>query len=175
MTFQAGDFKAVLKSQYHAALDMLTQAVDLCPDDLWISSEHPNAFWHVAYHALFVTHMYLQKDVESFRPWEHHRDTYQFLGQVPGNPQLSPKIGEPYSKAQISAYRMLCEREIDGAVERIDLAAQQSGFPWYTMSKLEHQLVNLRHLQHHTAQLADRLRRSAGRGVSWVGGKPSVS
>jgi hypothetical protein len=38
------------------------------------------------------------------------------------------------------------------------------------MSKLEHQLVNLRHIQHHTGQLADRLRQAADRGLRWVGG-----
>jgi hypothetical protein len=174
MNLQASNFRAVLKSQYHAALDMLRQAVILCPDDLWSGGEHPNAYWHVAYHALFITHMYLQKGFETFRPWEHHRDTYQFLGPVPGNPQLGPKIEDPFSQAQVLEYLVLCEAEIDGAVDRLDLAAQESGFPWYKMSKLEHQLVNLRHLQHHTAQLADRLRRSAGQGVGWVGGKPSA-
>jgi hypothetical protein len=37
------------------------------------------------------------------------------------------------------------------------------------MSKLEHQLLNIRHLQHHTAQLADRLRQHAGAGIDWIG------
>jgi hypothetical protein len=175
MTVKEDDLRSILKSQYHAAIEMLGKAVQLCPDDLWLSSEHPNAFWHVAYHTLFVTHMYLQSSVEAFRPWEQHRDTYQFLGPVPGNPQLDPKIGEPYSKAQILEYLQLCKAAIDGAVNGLDLAAKDSGFPWYKMSKLEHQLVNLRHLQHHTAQLADRLRRSAGLGVGWVGDKSSNS
>jgi hypothetical protein len=40
------------------------------------------------------------------------------------------------------------------------------------MSKLEHQFVNLRHPQHHTGQLADRLRQHADLGVRWVGGRP---
>jgi hypothetical protein len=38
------------------------------------------------------------------------------------------------------------------------------------MPKLEHQFVNLRHIQHHTGQLADRLRQAANRGVQWLGG-----
>lgn len=175
MTETNNELRAILKSQYHAAIDMLRQAIQRCPDDLWPSSEHPNAFWHVAYHALFVSHMYLQPTFEAFRPWEHHRETYQFLGPVPGNPELRPEIGEPYSKAQLLDYLQLCETEIDGAVANLDLAAPESGFPWYKMSKLEHQFVNLRHLQHHTAQLADRLRRTAGVGVEWVGGKPANS
>lgn len=175
MTEPNYDLRAVLKSQYHAAIEMLKQAIQLCPEELWLSSEHPNAFWHVAYHALFVTHMYLQSSYEAFRPWAHHRETYQFLGPIPGNPELRPIIGEPYSKAQIMEYLQVCNAEIDGAVDKLDLSAPESGFPWYRLSKLEHQLVNLRHLQHHTAQLADRLRRTAGVGVNWVGGKPANS
>jgi hypothetical protein len=37
------------------------------------------------------------------------------------------------------------------------------------VSKLEHQLVSIRHLQHHTAQLADRVRTRVGIGIDWVG------
>jgi len=43
----------------------------------------------------------------------------------------------------------------------LDLDSAESGFSWYQMSKLEHQLVNIRHIQHHGAQLADRLRSAA--------------
>jgi len=173
MTEPKNDLRTILKSQYHAALDMLKQSVELCPDELWLSSEHPNAFWHVAYHGVFVTYVYLHPDFEGFRPWPNHREGYQFMGPVPGNPQLRPKIEEPYSKSQILEFVRLSDGMVDGMVEKLDLEASESGFPWYKMSKLEHQMVNLRHLQHHIAQLADRLRRVAGIGVDWVGGGSS--
>ena len=173
MSESQNDLRAILKSQYHAAFGMLKQAVEQCPDGLWLSGEHPNAFWHVAYHAAFVTYLYLHPDFEGFHPWPNHREGYQFLGPVPGNPQLRPKIEEPYSKAQIMEFVQLCDGAVDGDLDKLDLGAPESGFPWYKMSKLEHQLVNIRHLQHHAAQLADRLRRVAGVGIDWVGGKSS--
>jgi hypothetical protein len=37
------------------------------------------------------------------------------------------------------------------------------------MGKLEHQFINIRHIQHHAAQLADRLRVAKNVGVAWVG------
>jgi hypothetical protein len=37
------------------------------------------------------------------------------------------------------------------------------------MSTLEHQIVNIRHIQHHAASLGSRLRRSAGIAINWVG------
>jgi hypothetical protein len=50
----------------------------------------------------------------------------------------------------------------------LDLDANESGFSWYRMSKLEHQFVNIRHIQHHAAQLIDRVRSAADVGIRWV-------
>ncbi len=165
--------REALKSQYRAATAMLAQAVEQCPDDLWTSDAHKNKFWHVAYHALFYMHLYLQPSEADFKPWEKHCEEYQYLGAVPGQPHRLAKIGEPYSKAEVMEYLGICVSMIDSAVDRIDLGSPESGFWWYKMSKLEHQLVNIRHIQHHTAQLADRLGAENGPGVAWVGGKPA--
>ena len=76
--------QAALKDQYHASLSMLKPAIEQCPVDLWTGGTI--AFWRVAYHTLFFTHLYLQPNVQSFRPWEHHRDEHQFLGPLPEPP-----------------------------------------------------------------------------------------
>jgi len=44
-----------------------------------------------------------------------------------------------------------------------------SGFYWLPFNKAELQFYNIRHTQHHTGQLADRLRTAANLGVDWVG------
>jgi len=165
------DIQGVLRSQYHAALAMLRQAIERCPEEAWDGGEHPCAVWQIAYHTLFFTHLYLQPEEKTFRAWEHHRQEYQFLGAVPWPPHDPPRIDPPYTKEQILDYWGVCDAMIDAGVDRLDLEAPTCGFSWYEMPKLEHQLVNIRHIQHHAAQLADRLRLSAGVGVDWVGGK----
>ena len=65
--------RAVLKSQYHASLAMLREAIERCPPEEWLSTNHKNAFWQVSYHALFFAHLYLQRDEAAFRLWEQHR------------------------------------------------------------------------------------------------------
>ncbi|HEY1922335.1 MAG TPA: DinB family protein [Tepidisphaeraceae bacterium] len=160
--------QAALKDQYHASLSMLKQAIEECPDDLWAGSQHPIAFWRVAYHTLFFTHLYLQPGVQSFRPWEHHRDEHQFLGPLPEPPHRQPKIGEPYTKQQIMDYWRICDGMVDATVDQLDLSSPESGFPWYQMPKLDHQIVNIRHIQHHTAILGSRLR-PVGVDVKWRG------
>ena len=164
----------ILKSQYHASLAMLRGAIERCPDEVWESTEHVNAFWQIAYHALFFTHLYLQVVPEAFVPWKHHRGNVQhedgIAGEVDPNSEL-PLIPETYSKEQVLAYWAFCDEMVDGAVDALDLGAQASGFYWYQVPKLEHQIINLRHLQHHAGQLIDRVRSAAGVGTPWVGAR----
>jgi len=157
------DVRSVLKSQYHAALAMLRDAIEQCPDAEWLSRDHKNAFWQVAYHVLFFAHLYLQQNETTFVLWSQHH------GDDDGT------RGEPYSKAQVLEYWSFVDHAVDGAVDLLDLESPESGFSWYTMSKLEHQLVNIRHVQHHSAQLADRLRSAADIGIKWVGSGSAVS
>ena len=154
--------------QYRASMAMLKEAVTKCPESLWLAPEYPNKFWHIAYHVLFYTHMYLQNSHDEFTPWVKHREDYQWLGPLPWPPHDLPKIGTPYSKEEILEYLGICSEEIDAKVPGVDFSAP-SGFPWLPFNKLELQLYSLRHLQHHTAQLIDRLRTAAQIGVAWVG------
>ncbi|MCY2928398.1 MAG: DinB family protein [Planctomycetota bacterium] len=156
------DVRSALKRQYHAALAMLKQPIERCPEELWTNPNYPTHFWNVAYHTLFYTHFYLQPHQAAFHRWEKHRDHYQDTS--------SPRIGEPYTRAEVLEYWALCDAAIDAGVDQLDLAANESGFPWYQMPKLDHQLVNIRHIQHHAAELADRLRSAAGIECDWVGG-----
>ena len=165
--------RALLKNQYHAALAMLREGIERCPDGLWEGGAHANAVWQLAYHTLYFTHMYLGPDLEAFRPWSEHQGDVQNPDGIAGPTEphgILPPIPEPYTREQVLAYWRWCEAWVDDAVDGLDLHAADCGVPWYRMSKLEHQLVNLRHVQHHAAQIADRLRSEADIGVRWVGG-----
>ena len=80
------DYSEIIISQYQAALEMLKQTIAKCPEPVWNSPDDKTKFWHIAYHALFYTHLYLQDSEQTFIPWSKHRKEYQFLGQVPGRP-----------------------------------------------------------------------------------------
>lgn len=166
--------RAALKSQYHAGLEMLRDAVERCPDTLWDDGSHTNRFWQVAYHALFFTHLYLQPGFEDFEPWRGHQRDVQHEDGIagPADPDSGlPLVPEPYAKRDVLEYCAFCDGLVDGGVDALDLGSSESGFDWYPIPKIEHQLVNLRHLQHHTAQLADRLRNEADLGTRWVGSR----
>jgi hypothetical protein len=164
------EVRSALKSQYHAALKTLREAIAKCPDTMWNDTAGPCVtFWRVAYHTLFYAHFYLQQDQESFTPWDRHRDEAQFMSNLPWENNRPPKPCEPYRREDLLEYWRLCDDMIDAGIDRLDLSAPQCGFPWYKMPTLEHQIVNIRHIQHHAAALSIRLRQSAGIEVGWVG------
>ncbi len=151
------DILHVVANQYRAPLTMLGKAIELCPDSLWFSTDYPNKFWHIAYHAVFYTHFYLHPSEADFVPWEKHRKDSSFLA----------KVHPPYTKNEVLEYHALCASEVEAKVAALDLAGP-SGFSWLPFNKLELQFYNIRHIQHHTGQLADRLRTEAGIGLGWV-------
>ena len=173
-TAEAHRLGPALVKQYRAGLAMLRDAVEKCPDDVWSSGEHANAFWQIAYHALYFTHLYLHPHLDEFVPWAGHQADVQHEDGIagPADPDSSlPLTPDPYTRKQVLEYCDSLYDRVDDLVAGIDLESAESGFYWYPIPKLEHQLVNLRHLQHHTAQLADRLRNQVGVGVGWVGSR----
>jgi hypothetical protein len=154
--------------QYRAGLEMLGQAVERCPDELWLSSEYPNRFWHIAYHSVFYVHFYVQPSEGEFKPWAKHKPKSNFLG--PWSKDEPFELPAPYSKQDVQEYRELSRIEVEKQIPVVCFEAG-SGFSWLPFNKLELQLYTIRHLQHHTGQLIDRLRNAAGYGVGWVGSR----
>jgi len=162
------DIKQVFQSQYLAALAMLEQAVVKCPPALWNAPENRNKFWHVAYHALFYVHLYLQDAEKDFRPWEGHRPEYQFMGPLPWPPHDLPRIGEPYTPQEVLAYLTFVRQQVRDRLPAIDLEAA-SGFDWQPFGKFELQVYNIRHLQQHAGELYERIGSKAGLDLDWIG------
>jgi hypothetical protein len=163
------DLKQIIQSQYLASLEMLKAAIQGCPEGLWDSPKHKNRFWHVAYHCLFYTHLYLQPSEEEFEAWDKHRDEYEFMGPIPWPPHHEPQIGDPYTKTEVLAYLEICQQQVKELIPEVNLASEESGFHWLPFNKLELQFYNIRHIQQHTGELCERLGTEAGLDVDWVG------
>lgn len=164
----------VLAAQYGAALAMLRAAVTHADHVTWRAFVGQFPFWHVSYHTLFFTDLYLSRDEASFRPQPFHREDYNRLGPVPWAPPSSVVVDEPYAQDLMAAYVDTCvakaRREVEAETEAT--LAGPSGFHWLQFTRLEAHLYNLRQVQHHTGQLAAALRRQGAAGVEWVGSKP---
>ena len=153
--------KEIIKSQYQASLEMLREAVIQCPDSLWNNPEDKNQFWQVVYHTLFYAHLYLQPSEQDFVPWAKNRKRYHRLEEE----------GEPYRKEEILEYFEVCRVQVEEQVPSLELEAP-SGFEWLPFNKLELQFYNIRHIQHHTGELCERLGVVGDIEVQWIGTKP---
>jgi hypothetical protein len=165
--------RPIIKSQLHASLAMLKDAIEQCPDEVWLDERFGNRYWQIAYHVLYYAHLYLHVDTHGVQRWPWHQARVQHpSGLLNAHAKVDaslPVFADPYSRAQALEVWAICDGMVDAAIDSFDLDAAECGFPWYRMGKLEHQFVNIRHIQHHTGQLTDRLRAAADIGVPWVG------
>ncbi|MBX7136226.1 MAG: DinB family protein [Fimbriimonadaceae bacterium] len=167
----ASELKRAMKGQYHAGLAMLRQCIERCPDDLWgsVTSEHPRTFWRIAYHTIFYTHLYLMSKYEDFVPWE--KDCWHGRVLWDDDEEGMPPVETTYTQAELLEYLDLVDRGVDVWVDAIDYGSTESGFSWYSIPKLDHQILNIRHLGIHTGQLQELLY-AKGVDLDWVSRRP---
>ncbi|MBC8066247.1 MAG: hypothetical protein H7Y17_15555 [Chlorobia bacterium] len=174
------DLKPALKEQYHAGLAMLVECVQKCPDDLWTTPNPANndgdrviyrAYWRIAFHAVYFTHLYLGQNEDAFQPWPGRRPGYyDAMWQKPWDiePYEFPEDAEPTTKQELADYIAFVDSLIDPTVDGLDLESAETGFRWYkNMSKLSHELMNLRHIQGHVGQLSELLM-VRGIDIDWI-------
>lgn len=145
---------------------MLRQCIERCPEEVWGAGKHPRTFWRTAYHALFYTHFYLSEDSEAFTAWSRHeRQAVVTWSDDEGG---IPPVETTYSQAEVLSYLDEVYERVDSMVDALDLDRTDSGFSWYPIPKLDHQLVSIRHLGVHVGQLQEVLY-SHGVDLDWVG------
>jgi hypothetical protein len=157
--------KEIIKSQYLASLAMLQQAIEECPQELWANNDFSNPFWHVVYHALFYTYLYLHPREEEFTPWAKQRKGYHRMSGE------EAKNFTPYTQAEMLEFLQFCQKQVEEQVDALDLEAE-TGFHWLPFNKLELQFYNIRHIMQHTGELSERLGARGEVEVGWVGKKP---
>jgi hypothetical protein len=146
------DARWAIQSQYLSALAMLKQAIIKCPPPMWDSLKDNNRTWFTAYHALYYAHLYLQPTRSDFVRWEGHG---------------KPISIAPLSKEDVLRYLAHVEEEVARQVPVLDLKAP-SGFQELRVDKLELQFVTIRHIQHHTGELYERLGARANVKLAWA-------
>ncbi|XEC92935.1 DinB family protein [Paenibacillus tarimensis] len=159
--------KNSLVSQLLSSLNMLQDAIHRCPDELWDHQGYENKYWHIVYHTLFFTDLYLSPSDNEFVSWERAKNEYQFLGPVPWPPHYTPIIEESYTKQDLIEYLEKIKEDAPNKIHQDDLNAS-SGFDWLPFNRTELHIYSIRHIQHHTGQLIERLRNSGVTRNRWV-------
>jgi hypothetical protein len=155
-------WKAAVWPQFAAAIDMLGNAINACPDDLWSDRTQRPQFWYLAYHTVFFLDLYLSGSVEGFTPPKPFTlNELDPSGVVPE---------QPYSKPEVASYleqcRSKCRVEIEAMTD--ERARRQCTFAWVDCNLAELMLYNMRHVQHGAAQLHLILRQQTNSAPGWV-------
>ena len=155
-------WRNILWQQFGAAIDMLENALLACPDELWNDRSKRPEFWYVVYHTLFFLDLYLSGSVEGFAPPAPFTlDELDPAGLLPER---------PYTKDELHTYlehgRKKCRATIEALTN--EEALTRCEFVWGEVTFSELLLYNMRHVQHHAAQLNLMLRQNLDSAPRWV-------
>ena len=151
--------KYTLWSQFGASIDMLENAINMCPENVWDSK---NKFWYNAYHCLFYLDYYLTVPPNGFLPPEPF--TLSEFGD--GLPERT------YTQKELLTYLSFCRNKCYQLIS--SLTDEMAYSYWINESQtmkysvIEILLYNMRHVQHHTAQLNLILRQEINDAPRWV-------
>jgi hypothetical protein len=151
--------KEIIWKQFGAAIDMLENAVVACPDELWNTD---SKFWYIAYHTLFYLDYYLTEEPEKFLPPSPYT-----LSELDPAGIMPDRV---YSREELRAYLRFGRDKCHGLIA--NLTDEGAGKRWVNeyrnCSILEILLYNMRHVQHHAAQLNLLLRQGMNNAPGWV-------
>lgn len=151
--------KESLWQQFGASIDMLKNAIVMWPEDRWETK--PKAF-RMAFHTLFFLEYYLTNPPESFKSY------------LPIKPEGDDDIGPAriYTKEEIIDYLEACRNKCKATIDNFNESNIEGrwiqkkwgrNFNWYELM-----MYNMRHVQHHAAQLNMMLRNEIDNAPDWV-------
>lgn len=169
--------KNTLGRNFAAAIDMLTGIIRICPDELW---QKDKQFFFMTYHITIFLDYYLTIPVHTFKPRLPY--TLGDYNALPAEAIDDVLPNEFYSKEALLDYLSAIKTKCKKLMEDTPIAAFAER--WIADEEIEmHGLCpslvvnysvweilfyNLRHIQHHVAQLNLLLRQKANIAVDWI-------
>ncbi|MBO9567061.1 MAG: DinB family protein [Niastella sp.] len=169
--------KSSLWQHFGASIDMLQHAIELCPEKYWDTSLK---FYYLAYHTTVFLDYYLTMPPGNFKALLPY--TLTEPGNIPADAIDDIVPDKIYTQQELLNYlqtaREKCRQVIAslteerlqerwlGESEEVDLSL--AGRDTLTSSVLDILFYNMRHVQHHTAQLNLLLRQTINKAPEWV-------
>ena len=138
---------------------MLENALVAYPNELWNTD---SKFWYNAYHSLFYLDYYLTDEPENFFA---AISIYTF--EIDPSGIMPDRV---YSKEELLVYLRFCRDKCHDFIAGLtdDGATKRWVNEYRNYSILEILIYNMRHVQHHTAQLNLLLRQGINNAPKWV-------
>ena len=161
------NLKKIIANQFNAAMGTLHRCIVECPESMWHANVAINPFSQSAFHALFFADLYLGLNIHEQPEQAFHKQHQIVFNGYEQMQQVKPV--KTYDREFILEYLQFCRDKADRVLESEtsqDLM-DASGFPWIESTRSEVHLYNIRHIQHHAAQLILRLRLDSDVDVPW--------
>ncbi len=163
-------YKALVASQFEAAFLTLKDCIDQCPEPAWTEPVCNHGFDQSAFHTLFYADVYLGLTPRDIEDQQFHR---QHAAVFAGYEQWDDeKPTTRYTREFINLYLQHCRCKTISVLESEteDQLSAASGFDWIKGPRAEVHVYNIRHIQHHAAQLSLRLRLNEQTDIKWQRG-----
>ena len=154
-------FLNICRKNYNAVFQMLRNAIELCPTELWDQRTDEPLFWQQAYHTIYYIDFYLSDSPESSRRASFVEGEATNLKHVPTNTP-SPQQIRDYLEEVIQN----CETVLNSLT--IAELEGENKFPWTGPTPAYRHIYNIRHAQHHVGWLNSILAREVGTAAEWV-------
>ncbi len=155
-------WKTILLQQYGAVIEMLETAITVCPEQIWSDRLQTPEYWYLVYHTLFFLDLYLSGSLNGFAP-----PTPFTLDELDPAGVLPDRV---YTKEELQNFLLHCRNKCQTTIGNLtDAKAQEiCKFSWLEISYGELLLDNLRHVQHHVAQMNLILRQKTDSAPRWI-------
>lgn len=152
--------KDAIWSQFGGSLDMLENAIIMCPDEHWDTTLN---FWYTSYHCIFWTDYYLSTEPGKFEP----PAPFTFSEFDP----TGKKPDRTFNKTELIGYLEYCRQKAYQLISGLTVEKLNNRWinDYKNFSLLEILFYNVRHIQHHVAQLNLLLRQTINNAPTWVG------
>ncbi len=160
-------YKQIIGHQYEASLCTLNACIVRCPDSAWDMPIGIYPFNRVVFHTLFYADFYLESNDRSIRQQPFHHDHPDFFADYEQLEDREP-VGV-YDRPSLQKYMEHCRRKVQPVIasETQTSLTAKADFARRDFSRAELHVYNIRHIQHHAAQLILRLRIDAEQDVPW--------
>ena len=154
--------KKIIWQQFGAAIGALEKAIEACPDERWSDRSKQPEFWYLAFHTLFWLDFYLSQPVDEFAPPSPFD-----LEELDPSGKLPPRA---YTKDELLIYLAYGRDKCRAAIQKMTDARAETRYQFgrVDMTTAELLLYNMRHVQHHAAQLNLILRQTIDSAPGWV-------
>ncbi len=155
-------WKTIFLQQYGAAIEMLENSIAACPEQIWSDRAQKPEYWYLVYHTLFFLDLYLSGSLDGFSPPAPFT-----LDEINPAGVLPDRV---YTKEELQNFLLYCRNKSKTTIGNLtDARAQEiCKFSWLEISYGELLLDNLRHVQHHVAQLNQILRQKTDSAPRWI-------